>query len=147
MSPRGRVHRKKTGAAQQAKAAPTSIVRWGIGHRIVPGAVGMLASLPSGAVWLLGVRSGRALRCRRLGRNCSRNGRHECDIRHGWSLMCDMRHTPHMAHVTADLVLSIPHLAALPPAEAERFARDLVVRRYAAREFIAIEGEPCRGFF
>lgn len=58
-----------------------------------------------------------------------------------------MRHTPRMASVTADVVLSIPHLAALPPAEAERFAKDLVVRQYAAREFIAAEGEPCRGFF
>ena len=46
MSPRGRVRRKKTGAAQQAKAAPTSIVRWGIAHRIVPGAVECLHPCP-----------------------------------------------------------------------------------------------------
>ncbi len=52
-----------------------------------------------------------------------------------------------MPSVTADVVLGIPHLAALPSSEAERFARDLVVRQFAAREFIAVEGEPCRGFF
>ncbi len=52
-----------------------------------------------------------------------------------------------MPSVTPELVLGIPHLSMLPPAEAERFARELVVRRYASREFVAVEGEPCRGFF
>ncbi len=52
-----------------------------------------------------------------------------------------------MPSVTPELVLGIPHLSMLPLAEAERFARELVVRRYASREFIAVEGEPCRGFF
>lgn len=52
-----------------------------------------------------------------------------------------------MPSVTADVVLAIPHLSALPPAEAERFGKELVIRQYAPREFIAVEGEPCRGFF
>lgn len=64
-----------------------------------------------------------------------------------WSIPCELVHTADMPSVTADVVLGIPHLAALPPSEAERFARDLVVRQFAAREFIAVEGEPCRGFF
>jgi len=49
--------------------------------------------------------------------------------------------------VTSDLVLAIPHLAGLPRAEAERFARELTLRQFGPREFIAVEGEPGHGFF
>ncbi len=52
-----------------------------------------------------------------------------------------------MANLTADDVLRIPHLAPLPQSDAERLAADLVVRSFAPRELIAVEGEPCRGFF
>lgn len=50
-------------------------------------------------------------------------------------------------NLSADDVLKIPHLAPLPLAEAERLAAELVVRSFEARELVAVEGEPCRGFF
>jgi CRP/FNR family transcriptional regulator len=49
--------------------------------------------------------------------------------------------------VTSELVLSIPHLAGLPLAEAERFARELSLRQFGPREFIAVEGEPGHAFY
>jgi len=49
--------------------------------------------------------------------------------------------------VSPDFVLAIPHLATLPYFEAERFGHELVVRQYAARECMAVEGEACGGFF
>lgn len=52
-----------------------------------------------------------------------------------------------MPALTAEDVLKIPHLASLPPAEAARLATELIVRTYPPRDLIAIEGEPCRGFF
>jgi CRP/FNR family transcriptional regulator len=44
-------------------------------------------------------------------------------------------------------VVKIAHLGGVPAAEAAALARELVVRDYPAREFVAIEGEPCPGFF
>jgi len=52
-----------------------------------------------------------------------------------------------MPAVTADDVRRIPHLSSLSPEEAARLAPELVLRTYKAREFIAVEDEPCRGFF
>ena len=52
-----------------------------------------------------------------------------------------------MSGPTAEDVLRIPHLASLTPAEASRLASELIVRTYPPRDLIAIEGEPCRGFF
>jgi CRP/FNR family transcriptional regulator len=44
-------------------------------------------------------------------------------------------------------VRSIPHLETLSDEEARRFAQELVVRSYAPRELIALEGAPNHGFF
>lgn len=52
-----------------------------------------------------------------------------------------------MTQLTAEDVLRIPHLASLPAADADRVARELVVHSYEPRELVAIEGEPCPGFF
>lgn len=52
-----------------------------------------------------------------------------------------------MTRLTADDVLRIPHLASLSRADAERLVPELIVRTFPARELVAREGEPCRGFF
>ena len=54
---------------------------------------------------------------------------------------------PSVDRLSAADVLKIPHLAHLPPAAAERLAGQLRVRNYQPRELIAVEGEPCPGFF
>jgi CRP-like cAMP-binding protein len=52
-----------------------------------------------------------------------------------------------MPGLTPEDVRRIPHLSSLLPEEAARLAPELVVRNYAVRDLIAVEGEPCRGFF
>lgn len=51
------------------------------------------------------------------------------------------------APLTPDEVRSIPHLAGVPDAEAQRLVRKIEVRSYAAREAILTEADPSRGFF
>lgn len=53
----------------------------------------------------------------------------------------------HMAALTANDILRIPHLASLQLADAERLANELMVRAYQPRELVTVEGDPCRGFF
>ena len=52
-----------------------------------------------------------------------------------------------MNRLTTEDVLRIPHLATLSRADAERLAPEFVVKTFPARELVAREGEPFRGFF
>ena len=71
----------------------------------------------------------------------------DCDIHHECTRSPQTGHTLAVAALTPGDVLRIPHLASLAPSEAAQLVAELVVWSVPARDLIAIEGEPCRGFF
>lgn len=58
-----------------------------------------------------------------------------------------IRYNPSVTALTSEIVRTIPHLESLTPADAALVAERLILTSYGPREIVAMEGEPCRGYF